>query len=158
MRGLSLLALIAVALAMVWTAVGVFADEPPAETPQPPAGAGGSSSGEGAAPTGKDPLAPESLLARIELLELQTTYLASREKALTAYVLETQDRATALGNALRRARQEGFTAGAISAPSRESLLAGLEDLSRQLVRGLPAITKEEQRYLFEIKARQRGKP
>jgi hypothetical protein len=138
-------------------AVAAWADEQPAPAPKEPTGAGGTSSGAGAAPTGGDPTAPESMLRRIELLELQTTYLASRERALTAYVLDMQERATAFDLALRRARAEGFTAGSISAPSREALIVGLETLARELQRELPALTKEEERYLAEIRSRQAGR-
>jgi hypothetical protein len=137
-------------------AVAAWADEP-APTPKEPTGAGGTSSGAGAAPTGADPMSPESLLRRIELLELQAIYLASRERALTAYVLDMQERATALGGAMRRVRAEGFTGGAISAPSREALVLGLETLARDLQQELPALTKEEERYLAEIRSRQAGR-
>ena len=152
------LALLAVVGAVAgWAAVGAVADEQPAPAPKQPSGAGGTSSGAGAAPTGDDPTSPESMLRRIELLELQTTYLASRERALTAYVLDMQERASTFDQALRRARAEGFTAGAISAPSREALMVGLETLSHELQRELPALTKEEERYLAEIRSRQAGR-
>jgi hypothetical protein len=138
-------------------AVRALADEQPSPTPKEPAGAGGTSSGAGAAPTGSDPLAAESMLRRIELLELQTTYLASRERSLTADVLDMKERGAPRDGALRRVRGEGFTAGAISAPSRESLVAGLEGLARDLQRELPALSKEEERYLAEIRSRQAGR-
>jgi hypothetical protein len=156
MRSFPRLALWLVLLVVGGGAVAAVADEP-TPAPKEPAGAGGTSSGAGAAPTGSDPASPEVMLRRIELLELQATYLASRERALTAYVLDMQERAGAFDQALRRARAEGFTAGAISAPSREALMVGLETLSRELQRELPALTKEEERYLAEIRSRQAGR-
>jgi hypothetical protein len=102
-----------------------------------------------------DPAAPtpEALAHRLATLDLQVQYLLSREKAHTAYVMETQARARALAQALRSARDEGFTAGAISSTSREVLLAGLEDLAKDLTRLLPEVTREEKELLEQANRR-----
>lgn len=98
------------------------------------------------------PTAPEALLRRIELLETKVAYLASREQALTAHALRAQGIARDLSAALASARAEGFTSGAISAPSREALLGGLEDLARALPKDPPELTKEENVLLMKIKS------
>jgi hypothetical protein len=90
-----------------------------------------------------EPASPEVLKRRIDGLDLMVKYLSSREKALTLYVMENQDRAHNLSEQLKIARAQGFTAGAFSAPSREALLKGLEDMAKDLGRDLPEITREE---------------
>lgn len=90
------------------------------------------------------PSGPDAELRdRVAALEAKVKYLQSRETALTAYVLANEARAASLLDALRLARREGFTGGAISAPSREALLRGLEGYADALGKDLPEPTKEE---------------
>jgi hypothetical protein len=100
----------------------------------------------------EDPVTDEELKAmrlNLKRLELEVAYLLSREKTMTTYVLEHAERSRSLLEALEATRRQGFTQGAFPAPSREALLAGLEDLARRLVRGLPVITREETALLEE---------
>lgn len=89
---------------------------------------------------------------RLEALELQVEYLKSREASLTTYVLGNAERADSLEQLVTRVRSEGFTKRAIPAPSREALLAGLEELAKDLKKDLPERTEKEELQLKKIGA------
>jgi hypothetical protein len=114
-------------------AVRVLADEPAAPTPAP-------------AP---EPVAVDvgALLQRVITLETRVAYLQSREKALTAYALASDQRAKDLAEALRQSRLQGFTMGAVSSTSRETLLHALEAYSIAVRKDLPQPTQQEKDLL-----------
>jgi hypothetical protein len=99
--------------------------------------------------TAEDPIppTPEMLLKRIQALELEVQYLRARDVDVTAYLLETRAHAQSLAQSLRTAREQGFTAGAISSTSREALLSGLEGHAERITRSLPEITRGQKELL-----------
>ena len=80
-------------------------------------------------------------------LEKQMAYLLSRERALTAYALRAEERGKGLQLMVRRMRQQGFQNRSIPADSRETLLAGLDEIGHDLLEELPVITREQQAIL-----------
>lgn len=84
-------------------------------------------------------------------LEKQVAYLLLREQSLTSYALRAEARGKGLQLMVRRMRQQGFQNRAIPAESRETLLAGLDEIGRDLLEDLPAITREQQAILQAAK-------
>ena len=87
---------------------------------------------------------------QVEVLEAQVDYLMARETQLTAYLLATEGRSTALAQNLARSRTEGFTMAAISSTSRELLLGGLQEYAKDIAKDLPAVTREQAEQLRRI--------
>jgi len=87
------------------------------------------------------------LTDRVKALELEVKYLRSRELVLTQYVLGNEARAKGLDDIAARCRAEGFTNNKIPAPSRVTLLNGMNALATHMSKDLPAVTKEEQLLL-----------
>jgi hypothetical protein len=91
------------------------------------------------------------LRARIEALELESRLLRSRDVTLTTYVLLNERRANVLNALVAKARKEGFENNRIPAPSRVSLLAGLDALADDMRDDLPRLTKDEQTLIKKLK-------
>jgi hypothetical protein len=99
--------------------------------------------GFGSLASGHDDLEKAALEKRVKKLELRLDYLLAREKAVTDWVLRNQQRSADLQRGFRVAREQGFTAAAISSTSREALLSTLEAVAVDLGRDLPEVTKEQ---------------
>lgn len=107
--------------------------------------------------TSKDAQQLDRLKARLDALEMETAYLRSREAALTAYVLLNERRAFGLQALAAKARTEGFENKKIPAPSRVTLMAGLDGYARSLVTNLPKLTKQDAARLKKLTAFRRLK-
>jgi hypothetical protein len=98
-------------------------------------------SGDEPEAAGADDIA--DLKARIEALEIEGSYLRSREQALTRYILLNEQRADGLSALIAKVRREGFENKSIPAPSRVSLMAGLDGLAGSLRASLPVVSRDE---------------
>lgn len=86
---------------------------------------------------------PEETGKRLKALEMQVEYLRSREAALTAYIVQNQQRAAGIRDVTRRSRVAGFEQRKIPVDSRIILLKGFDDLAASLQKDLPVVSKEE---------------
>ncbi len=98
---------------------------------------------------------PAVLKQRLDALDFEVSYLLARERALTDYVTKNQDRARALERGIAQVRAQGFTGGAISSTSRETLLATFEAVARDLQKEVPVMTAEQGRALEQIQRLQK---
>ena len=105
------------------------------------------------APAG-DAQALRRLSLRLEALELQVEYLASREESLTQYVLANEQRARGLELLAANMRKLGFENRKIPVDSRIALLKGLEGMAKSLRQDLPKLTKEQASQLKKLRAAQ----
>ena len=80
---------------------------------------------------------------RLRALELEVSVLQARETAVSAFILANAERADGLEKLAKQCRNEGFTSGAISSRSRETLLKGIAALAVSLRMGLPVATDDE---------------
>lgn len=93
----------------------------------------------------------------IEALELEASYLRSRETAVSTYLAAHVERADALAALAKRCRELGFTKRAIPADSREALLGGVDALALSLRTGLPELTPEQTAMLAKAAALRKAK-
>lgn len=89
----------------------------------------------------------EALQKQVEVLEQQVAYLLQREASLTLHALRSEERGRAVQDMVARMRAQGFQNRAIPAESRETLLAGLAQLGKDLQEELPKVTKEQMALL-----------
>ena len=92
------------------------------------------------------------LEARVEALELEAQYLRSREAALTRYILLNRKRSEGMNRVVAKAREQGFENNRIPAPSRITLLAGLDSLAGSMRSELPELTRAESSLLKKATA------
>ena len=85
----------------------------------------------------------DQMKARLDALELETEYLRSREAALTNYIMLNKARSNAMLRSIRKTRDEGFEMNRIPAPSRVTLMSGLEVMAASLQKDLPTVSKSE---------------
>ena len=93
---------------------------------------------------------------RVKALELEVKYLRSRDLVLTQYVLGNEARAKGLDDIAAKCRSEGFTNNKIPAPSRVTLLNGMNALATHMRKDLPAVTKDEQLLLDQAEKLLKG--
>jgi hypothetical protein len=105
---------------------------------------------------GDEKAALAKIQGRLDAAEAELGYLRSREKALSTYVLDNEQRARDLRQLAGRMRSLGFEARQIPADSRIALLRGLESLADSLGQHLPKVTRSEQQLLREAEKARKG--